>query len=547
MLTSWSAPPRSDLIHPSITHIEYIHSRIMVLALWPVANLIFVSWALAYAYVNWLSLVLPLSTILLTSPRSPPHMRVSELWPLLAPAARPYMLSQLAAEMFDPSSDDGGVRLLTVGFNASFNWHVAPGEADVELANLQSYGLIEAVVTLYNDVLLFGVTCIIRSISGTPYSTRYEDILVYSSKDIENCASLELGDLYLILLMSSVDAETGNQWCSMDVARRLAKYGFGRSLLRVATTLQFAKFMSFVSKWHDSLLGHRHYELACIIVEECIEFPDPAVLAMYLLPLTSWLDNGHPPVTVVMSRQPDLTSLVEFCSQHLDWPPDIIQSRLVDAHAGAAVRALIQLSIVFTNQLMVFTYVTFPLTDVTGTVRSRPPSVLHLCTAASPTNATCPQLNSLTSLWYLFIHVAFLLTDVSNGTSAIAFLQSHISVQQSDYITDILLNATHNQSVIFTYATFSLTLLRYSPQPLSFNPISPQYSPTSPSLSPASPTSQLSILSRSLHQLSLSRAILTAALSPPPLNQIFSDFFNVFSNLLRSHCVQLNISTMVTF
>ncbi|KAI6138712.1 PIN domain-like protein, partial [Pisolithus tinctorius] len=232
----------------------------------------------------------------------------------------------------------------------SFNWHVAPGEADVELANLQSYGLIEAVVTLYNDVLLFGVTCIIRS--GTPYSTRYEDILVYSSKDIENCASLELGDLYLILLMSSVDAETGNQWCSMDVARRLAKYGFGRSLLRVATTLQFAKFMSFVSKWHDSvceLLGHRHYELACIIVEECIEFPDPAVLAMYLLPLTSWLDNGHPPVTVVMSRQPDLTSLVEFCSQHLDWPPDIIQSRLVDAHAGAAVRALIQVSYVIIN------------------------------------------------------------------------------------------------------------------------------------------------------------------------------------------------------
>ncbi|KAI5988655.1 PIN domain-like protein [Pisolithus orientalis] len=238
-----------------------------------------------------------------------------------------------------------------------FNWHMAPGEADVELANLQSYGLIEAVVTPYNDALLFGATCIIRS--GTPYSTRYEDVLVYSSKDIENVVSLELGDLYLILLMSSVDAEVigGAAW-TLPVGWQ--KYGFGRSLLRAAAALQFAEFMSFVSKWRDSVcevlrtdprqfLGCRHYELARIIVEERIEFPDPAVLAMYLLPLTSWSDNGRPPITVVTSRQPDLMSLVEFCSQYLDWPPDVIQSRLVDARAGAAVRALLQVSSAIIN------------------------------------------------------------------------------------------------------------------------------------------------------------------------------------------------------
>ncbi|KAI5995294.1 hypothetical protein F5J12DRAFT_915123 [Pisolithus orientalis] len=205
-----------------------------------------------------------------------------------------------------------------------FNWHMAPGEADVELTNLQSYGLIEAVVTPYNDMLLFGMTCII---------CRYKDILVYSSKDIENGIGLELGDLYLILLMSSVDTEAigGAAWM-----------------------LPFAEFMSFISKWCDSIcevlrtdpqqfLGCRHYELACIITEECIEFPDPTVLAMYLLPLTSWLDNGHPSVTIVMSHKPDLTSLVEFCLQHLDWPLDVIQSRLADACAGATIHTLLQL------------------------------------------------------------------------------------------------------------------------------------------------------------------------------------------------------------
>ncbi|KAI5986543.1 hypothetical protein F5J12DRAFT_787220 [Pisolithus orientalis] len=206
----------------------------------------------------------------------------------------------------------------------------------------------------YNDMLLFGMTYIICRNSDTPYSTWYEDILIYSSKDIANCTDLKLGDLILIFLMSSVDNETGNQWCSMDVACWLANYGFGRSLLQATATLQFVDFMNFISKWCDSvcevlrtdpqhLLGCRHYKLACIIVEEHIEFPDPAILVMYLLPLTLWLDNGHPPITIVTSHQADLTSLAEFCLQHLNWPLDVIQSRLADAHAGVAAHALIQL------------------------------------------------------------------------------------------------------------------------------------------------------------------------------------------------------------
>ena len=59
----------------------------------------------------------------------------------------------------------------------SFNWHIvscllqispdankvhqAPGEADVELAYFQTYGLLDAVVTPYNDSLLFGAPSVI--------------------------------------------------------------------------------------------------------------------------------------------------------------------------------------------------------------------------------------------------------------------------------------------------------------------------------------------------------------------------------------------------
>ncbi|KAI6142359.1 PIN domain-like protein [Pisolithus tinctorius] len=378
-------------------------------------------------------------------------MRVCELWPvsdhsfllfhwcgyadhtkLLVPAARPYTLGQLAAESFDPSGNEEGIQLLTVGFNASawmhslvnvfswhqagtgrlhemdiifhhlsalscmllhpyfvfdgpdcpqlkrgedivcstspcllmqhfqelllmfcFNWHTAPGEAEAELACLQSCKLIDAVITPYNDALLFGMTHVVCSNS---HSGRFEDMQVYSSEAIEDCASFKWGDLLLIMLTSSVDDDTGCWWCSVDVACQLVCYGFGRTLFQATIMLQFVKFMEFVAKWCNDVcevlrmdpqrfLGHRYHELAHIIKEECIEFPDPAVLVMYLLPLTWWLDGGHPPIAFMTSHQPNLASLATFCSQCLGWSVDTIQSRLIDASAGTAMHALLWVSL----------------------------------------------------------------------------------------------------------------------------------------------------------------------------------------------------------
>ncbi|KAI6029268.1 PIN domain-like protein [Pisolithus microcarpus] len=231
-----------------------------------------------------------------------------------------------------------------------FNWHVAPGEAEAELACLQSLGLIDAVATPYNDALLFGVTCIICSV---PNIGRYEDVYIYTPDAIEKDASLEWGDLLLIVLMSSTDNDASGSWCSVEVAHRLAYYGFGRSLLEAAVSFPFVEFMDFVAKWRDDvcevlrtdpqrLLGGKHHEIARIIKEEHTEFPDPTVLAMYLLPLTSWSD-GHSPVTTTTSRQPDLHSLATFCLQCLSWSPSIVQSELMDALTGTAMRALLQL------------------------------------------------------------------------------------------------------------------------------------------------------------------------------------------------------------
>ncbi|KAI6001642.1 hypothetical protein F5J12DRAFT_723550 [Pisolithus orientalis] len=234
-----------------------------------------------------------------------------------------------------------------------FNWHMAPGEAEAELACLQLCKLIDAVIMPYNDALLFGTTCVVHS---DLHSGRFEDMQVYSLEAIEDCTGLKWGDLLLITLMGSVDDDMGCQWCSGDVACQLVHYGFGRTLFQATIMLQFVKFMEFVTKWHNDvceilrtdpqcLLGCRYHELTHIIKEEHVEFPDPAILAMYLLPLTLWLDGGHSPIAFVISHQPNLTSLAMFCSRHLGWSLDTIQSRLIDTSVGAAMHALLQVSL----------------------------------------------------------------------------------------------------------------------------------------------------------------------------------------------------------
>ncbi|KIM61133.1 hypothetical protein SCLCIDRAFT_122724 [Scleroderma citrinum Foug A] len=204
-----------------------------------------------------------------------------------------------------------------------FSWYKAPGEAEAELAYFCLCGLVDAVVTPYNDALLFGAPSILQSVQ--PLSRDYGDVELYTVDVIEDGPSLDRGDLLFIALMSGADYNMGLPGCTVDVARRLAQYGFGRTLFQAVVTNPFVEFMEFHAKWRRDLfqvlerdpqhhLGQCHYGLTRVIDEECTEFPDPAILTTYLLPLTSWSDGSQPPVTEVTSHQPDLVALSTFCS-----------------------------------------------------------------------------------------------------------------------------------------------------------------------------------------------------------------------------------------
>ncbi|KAL4072544.1 PIN domain-like protein [Scleroderma yunnanense] len=199
-----------------------------------------------------------------------------------------------------------------------FNWHIAPAEAEAELAYFYSHGLVDAVVTPFSDVLFI------------PSPSKYRDVEVYMSDALQHGPFLEWGDLLLMALMNGAGYDFGLPGCNMDISHCLAWYGLGRSLAQAVTEQKLADFMSFVAKWCKDL----YYELA---------FPNPAILAAYLSPLTSWTGGGHPPVSVVTSRQPDLAALATFCSQCLGWSMDNLRPRLMDAHTGAIIHSLLQI------------------------------------------------------------------------------------------------------------------------------------------------------------------------------------------------------------
>ncbi|KIJ94495.1 hypothetical protein K443DRAFT_12062 [Laccaria amethystina LaAM-08-1] len=106
-------------------------------------------------------------------------MGVASLWKLVEAAAKLRSLLQLAiSEGFETNRH--GTRTIVVGIDASiwlneaqfvhakeiadvfgFGTHRAPGEAEAELAYLNSIGILDAVMTEDGDALVFGVQVVI--------------------------------------------------------------------------------------------------------------------------------------------------------------------------------------------------------------------------------------------------------------------------------------------------------------------------------------------------------------------------------------------------
>ncbi|KAH9960288.1 hypothetical protein BC827DRAFT_1360363 [Russula dissimulans] len=234
-----------------------------------------------------------------------------------------------------------------------FEWRMAPGEAEAELAHMNNTGIIDAILSDDVDNFLFGAKMVIRNSSinltgNSKHATKNADgrvdgnhSTVYTSVDILAHPSVRLtrGGLILIGLLSGGDYHpAGLPRCGPGIAHGLAKCGLGDELLEATQSLSPAELPEFLTTWREALrnelrtnsrglLGSKKPSLAKAVPDS---FPDVDVLLSYTNPITSATDAGarrtHTPPR--WEREPDLAKIAHVCELHFEWGlKDIIIKR----------------------------------------------------------------------------------------------------------------------------------------------------------------------------------------------------------------------------
>ncbi|KAH9916010.1 uncharacterized protein B0H18DRAFT_1124551 [Fomitopsis serialis] len=209
-----------------------------------------------------------------------------------------------------------------------FEWCMAPGEAEAELAYLNHIGVIDAVYTDDVDAFLFGAKMIVRNPSTTLYGNRahalknsagVEDgnhVATYTSHAILTHPSIELthGGLILMGILCGGDYHpAGLIGCGSTIAHGLARCGFGDSLYNAARTLPRSELRAF--------LRQEYTALAKKIPED---FPDIDVLLSYTNPVTSESEAASkgrvPKITMLdWEKEPDLGKIAGLCEMYFEW------------------------------------------------------------------------------------------------------------------------------------------------------------------------------------------------------------------------------------
>ncbi|KZT64851.1 PIN domain-like protein [Daedalea quercina L-15889] len=228
-----------------------------------------------------------------------------------------------------------------------FEWRMAPGEAEAELAYLNRIGVIDAVYTDDVDTFLFGAKMIVRNPSATLSGNRAhslknsagrEDgnhVATYTSHAILTHPSIQLtqGGLILIGILRGGDYhQAGLTGCGGTIAHGLARCGFGDNLLTAARTLPRADLPAFLRSWREEIraelrtnsrgiLGKKYAALAKKIPED---FPDIEVLLSYTSPVTSQSEAAAKGRTskntqIDWGKEPDLGKIAGLCEMYFEW------------------------------------------------------------------------------------------------------------------------------------------------------------------------------------------------------------------------------------
>ncbi|RDB19597.1 Flap endonuclease GEN 1 [Hypsizygus marmoreus] len=234
-----------------------------------------------------------------------------------------------------------GMKAIVEAFG--FEWRMAPGEAEAELAYLNRIGVIDGILSDDVDNFLFGAITVIRNASNNLSGNRANPVVNAAGKDDKNHTKvyrltditahpdvrLTRGGMILIGLMSGGDYQQGGlSRCGTVTSHGLAKCGFGDTLFEAAKNLSRENLKTFLVHWRHELChelrtnsqGHIGRKQVALANSVPAEFPDIDILLSYTNPITSEsMGRAERNLGIRWEREPDLGKLAATCEFYFEW------------------------------------------------------------------------------------------------------------------------------------------------------------------------------------------------------------------------------------
>ncbi|KXN86679.1 hypothetical protein AN958_09763 [Leucoagaricus sp. SymC.cos] len=223
-----------------------------------------------------------------------------------------------------------------------FEWRMAPGEAEAELAYLNRIGVIDGILSDDVDNFLFGALTVIRNQSNNLSGNKANPVLnsegrddrnhtrVFRFQDLHDHPDIKLtrGGLILIGIMSGGDYEGGLERCGIATAHALARCGFGDTLFDAARNLTREDLVAFLDNWRQELRHELKTNSRGLMARKALSlakslpdtFPNIDVLLSYVTPVTSESlghEGSNPKIT--WSKEPNVAALASACELFFEW------------------------------------------------------------------------------------------------------------------------------------------------------------------------------------------------------------------------------------
>ncbi|KAF6754316.1 PIN domain-like protein [Ephemerocybe angulata] len=245
----------------------------------------------------------------------------------------------------------GPTQLLIESFG--FCIHQAPGEAEAELALLNRWGVVQAIMTADGDALLGGAPLILRTIKAKDRGaddevTRYDDATLTSNLSFTPSRRL----LFALLC----GGDYSDRLCGYKSAEAVIRSGVGDNLLNLVKGAQNkAELTKAMASWKEkahsrTLSGNLQLDTRArnSFLSALKDFPSSDTIDLYMNPKTSCTNSSYLPdsSTWDMVQQPNVHRLIEACRNQVGWSDaaELLKKLNANALEGFVLRLIYSVS-----------------------------------------------------------------------------------------------------------------------------------------------------------------------------------------------------------